>query len=236
MLLGFAVSAAIVVALVALSPWLLAAIDWLPADRLREASDLGQAYGAVSALLSSAALGGVVVGLVLQRRDMRRAQAHSLRESHDRLIGRAIDDTELSAAWGQFGSQASRARWRQEAYVNLIVSQWQTMFELDALAEPELLENASRLFGGAIARDYWARVSPFRLSTAIGRREKRFHHILQSGHDATAVVAPEDGRMEGGSVAGRPEVRFGRVLLWGAAMGFGLIALRLRIMRRTSST
>jgi hypothetical protein len=68
----------IAVILVALSPLALTGLDGLSKDWQRLA-EIGETYGAISALVSSFALGGVVISLLHQAR-----AGHTVREQGER--------------------------------------------------------------------------------------------------------------------------------------------------------
>src|SRR5262245_16444045 len=58
-------------------------------------SEVGQAYGAVSAVLSGLALGGVVVSLLIQQRQARTSTQYAIRERHFDLLKLMLDQPDL---------------------------------------------------------------------------------------------------------------------------------------------
>jgi hypothetical protein len=58
-------------------------------------SDVGQAYGAASAILAALALVGVVASLVLQAREAKASREQALRALHTDLLKMAIDEPEF---------------------------------------------------------------------------------------------------------------------------------------------
>lgn len=146
--------------LVLVSPLALPALDRAGSRDWQRLSDIGQTYGAVSALLSVVALGGVVASLVLQTQQTKldRLQAH--RSFHLQLLKMAIDDPDLHACWGSiapdWGSLSPVER-RQFAYCNQVVSFMEMSFDVGTINEAWLRGAAQELFGSAVSRQWWQR-------------------------------------------------------------------------------
>jgi hypothetical protein len=114
-------------------------IDW---SRL---GDVGQTYGAASALLSVFALGGVAVSLHLQRRESKAAREQALRGLHTDLLRMALEDATFLECWGPIGESTDVGWYRQHIYLNLVVSHWQMMWEIGAITERHLRLTAGDL-------------------------------------------------------------------------------------------
>lgn len=84
--------------LITCTPFVLAALapaktDW------GKLSDISQAYGAVSVLLSAIALAGVALSLLYQARQARTSNEQAIRDSHLQLAMLALSDPALLQAW-----------------------------------------------------------------------------------------------------------------------------------------
>ena len=168
-----------VIGLVVISPFALGALahsrhDW------NVLSNIGQTYGAVSALLSSLALGGVVVSLLYQARDSQNSREQTTRSFQRELIKIEMDDPSLMTAggapWGLNIPYESSAI-REHLYVQMWV------FLAGNYALGELSDGSARylasheLFSSEAGRRYWAEVGKLQLAHSTGRR-KRFFRIL----------------------------------------------------------
>jgi len=117
-------SLTIALGLVVLSPF---ALNVLAHQRQNWAqlSNIGQTYGAVSALLSSLALAGVIVSLLYQARDGRTAREQVTRTLHHELLKMEMDDpalmTAVGAPWG-YPIPAESTAIRQHLYVQMWVT------------------------------------------------------------------------------------------------------------------
>src|SRR2546430_12427958 len=89
LLLGAAV--AVTVAAVVLSPFLLGALGGFGVNWTR-LSEIGQTYGAVSAVLSALALGAVAMSVSIQARQARAEQIQAVRGFHLDLVRLQLDD------------------------------------------------------------------------------------------------------------------------------------------------
>jgi ABC-type multidrug transport system fused ATPase/permease subunit len=163
-----------------LSPYLLDLISWGDADDVTRRSNIGQSYGAIAALLSGLALVGVALSLVLQRVQSYQDRSQAARDVHMRLIEQAIRSRHFAEAWGAYGTRRSHRTWRDEAYVNLIVSQWWVLYDLGSLGDAELLSNASSLFRGHVGRQYWSRVSERWTTPDSSKKQGKFVSIMNA--------------------------------------------------------
>jgi hypothetical protein len=89
--------------LVVLSPLILEELGASVRINWAQLSNIGQTYGAVSALLTAMALLGVVASLFLQARDVKNSREQAWRTFHHELIRMELDDplymTALGAPW-----------------------------------------------------------------------------------------------------------------------------------------
>lgn len=186
--------------LVLASPLALTALDDSDERDWQRLSEIGQTYGAVSALLSALALGAIAGSLVIQNRSAKldRLQAH--RAVHLNLLKMAIDDTDLLACWGlpHDATPDSVARARQRVYCSQVIAWWEMSFEVGAVSEDWLRGSARELFRAEVSRDWWQHVGR-RIRTYDRKSTKRLRRILNEewmlvalGEEAEAAAA-DDG-------------------------------------------
>lgn len=169
-----------IIGLVVLSPFALTEladfkINWL------KLSNVGQTYGAVSALLSSFALVGIAVSLLYQSRDNQNAREQTTRNLQFELIRMAMGDPSLMTASGapwDLDIPPDSSSIRQFLYVQLWVSFLGGNFTIGELPESAVRHIAGHeLFRSEAGRNYWAAVGQVQTANSSGRR-KRFFHIL----------------------------------------------------------
>ena len=166
--------------LVIASPFILRYVGkWRGIDWTRLAS-VGQAYGGVSALISALALLGVAISLVLTVRQGAVSRANGLRLLHIELLKISLDKQPLLDCWGEVGESTTASQLAQHIYSNLIVSHWQMEYEIRTLSETELRAMAMRFFRGEVGRQFWSDARELRMTTAIGRRDRRFHEVMDA--------------------------------------------------------
>lgn len=162
-----------VLGLVIVSPvlMLLAAQYPLPWSRL---GDVGQAYGAISAVVSALALLVVSVSLVTQQRQNRTMEEHAVRQRHFDLVRLTMENPKYIHSWGI--EPAVDYDPALLGFGNLIVSHWLMLWRIRNIDEPALRRNARTFFAGQVGRDHW------RLGGATwptrDRRSARFVAIL----------------------------------------------------------
>ncbi|GLW28174.1 DUF6082 family protein [Actinoplanes regularis] len=158
-------------------------------------SDVGQTFGALSALISGLALGVVVVSARMQFRDMRQGRielqrqmellARNQSELHRaaelshldlliKLMKMSIDDPVLAEVWPEYGPDLPEERNRQYLYANIIYQFNQASAQMNEYTEEQVLENIRYLFTSPLMRDYWAAATRARKALQPGSREYEF--------------------------------------------------------------
>lgn len=181
----------LVVGLVILSPIALRAVSLEEAEDWGRLSDIGQTYGATSAVLSALALGGVAASLLLQARQTRAERIQAIRGFHAELIRMQLDDLPVYLpCWGPLDLPDDTAK-RQHIYTNLLLQYAWMGYEIGTISEPLLRDMLGGMFRGDVARRFWlmARGS-WAASTAGTRRGRRFLLIIDEEHSRTLLTEP----------------------------------------------
>jgi len=128
---------------------------WLRSQRTDwdELSQVGEAYGGASALLSGIALSGIAVSLLLQWRQLRSSLLYSIKQRHFELVKLTLDDPRFLYVDGT--EVAADPEARLKVYGNLLVNHWALTWDLGFMDEAALRENARRFFRSATARAWW---------------------------------------------------------------------------------
>lgn len=177
--------------LVALSPLVLGYLNVQKSTDWDQLSDIGQTYGAASALLAGFALLGIAASLILQAKEAKATREQALRALHSDLISMAMEDPLYRACWGQFFSSDDEDAQRAHMYVNMIVSHWLLMWELNAITEEHLRAIASVVLSGRIGHTFWSDGRELRVTSAGTKHERRFNQILdEEYHKAPVPSAP----------------------------------------------
>jgi len=146
-----------------------------------ELSNIGQTYGAISALISSLALGGVIVSLLYQARDGRTAREQSIRTFQQQLIKMEMDDPAFMNATGapwNLPIAADTASIREYLYIHMWVSFWAGQYVMGEMSLLSVRVTAkNELFNSQAGRNYWIAVGQRLLSASTGRYQ-RFMRIL----------------------------------------------------------
>jgi uncharacterized protein DUF6082 len=171
------------VGIIVASPWLMSLVadqhkDW---SRL---SDIGQAYGGISAILSGLALCGVAGSLLLQWHQTRTAQAIGIRERHSDLVKLALTDPDL--AWPMV-NEASKEHARRVMLLNLWVSHWAMQWDMGVMRKPELRALFEDLFHEDTAVTWWRDYGASWDSNPSRRRRS----FLATGHEALFSITGE---------------------------------------------
>ncbi|MGI5212496.1 DUF6082 family protein [Plantactinospora sp. CA-290183] len=118
-----------------------------------ELSEIGQAYGGVSAVLSGLAFCGVAISLILQSRQNRLTQVVSARERHFELVKLALERPELMF---QRRTDESIEAHGKKMYLNLWVAHWGMLWDVGSIDRTSLRQNFVELFRDEVSRQWWS--------------------------------------------------------------------------------
>jgi uncharacterized protein DUF6082 len=143
----------------------------------------------VSTLISSVALIGVMIGLLLQTRQVRIGNRQMFKASQAELVRLAL---EYSTDWVDpndvIATDAETAR--RTTLVNWHVQHLQLGYEIRTINEANLRRAVSRIFMAGFRRDWWRTVRDNYRVAANTRRERRFVAIIDAEYQrACASVA-----------------------------------------------
>lgn len=175
--------------LVILSPLALPALDNGGEVDWSRLSDIGQTYGAVSAIVAAIALIGVMVSLVIQGREMKQARKNARRGLHVELMRMAMDDPRYMEVWGPYDTDTFAAE-GQQTYVNLVVAHWYSEYEVGEMSDTLLRATSAEVFASVPGRRYWHTVGPFWRDNYSGRRARRFHQVLEETYQEAIKKPP----------------------------------------------
>jgi hypothetical protein len=161
-------------------------------------SNVGQTYGAISALITALAFGGVVISLWYQAREVSVTRAQAIRSFHFDLLRMELEDEghmwASGAPWG-YAIPANFQGLRQHVFVHMWLSFWQSQFVLKEMSAESVHGAAKELFHGKAGREYWNNVGHSRLEVNEGRDleylqiiDAEYRKALKNG----PPVTPED--------------------------------------------
>ncbi|MET7332622.1 DUF6082 family protein [Nonomuraea sp. NPDC005650] len=158
-----------------LSPLLLDLL--VPAgSRWQQLSDIGQTYGAASAVLSAFALVAIGLSLFLQAREMRFSRQDAERSHHFQLMQLLIENPALSR---ELGISGTRLDSQVHIYLNLLLSYWEMLFLTGEMPEPVLVEYArANVFNVQAGTRFWEGTREHRRLVAKSRQAERFVSVI----------------------------------------------------------
>jgi hypothetical protein len=214
----------LLIALIALSPLALKEVRFLPGLDWSRLSNIGQTYGAASALLTGLALIGVTGSLLFQARAVQASREQSSREHGAHLVEMSLNDPVYQRCWGDDPeSHVAPDDWRQRVYLNLIMSYWDRDYLLGALDDGELRHALDHFFRGEAARRWWADIRNHQAEIARVRRARRFVRIVNEEYEAAVTSGPPEVRED--AQPGTPVRESRRAKLQGEAVKTGSAVL-----------
>ncbi|GAA4679439.1 DUF6082 family protein [Phytohabitans rumicis] len=169
-----------------LSPMLVGSLNRSNQDWSR-LSEIGEAYGPVSALLATLALVAVSVSLLLQRSQLRHDRLWLQREMTFNLLKVAMDDPAYGQCWGPRVSPPEVDE-RFFYYVNLILMVWSHTWENQQVSEDQIRTYARTLFDSEVPRLYWQRFGGLRSNARP--QERSFYRIINDEYVKAVTAGP----------------------------------------------
>jgi hypothetical protein len=179
------------------SPLILLLIDRaFDADWTRLAN-IGQTYGAASALLAGLAVGGVAASLAMQVRQVRISQIQAARMMHVELMQMLTADPVLrSTSPAAIG--VSEDQWRRSIYTNLFFKYLEMGFLIGHISEESLRQHFAVQFRLEHVREFWRHTrETFRTDADRGgpRRffqivDEQYQHSLDADESLWTVTPP----------------------------------------------
>lgn len=155
-------------------------------------ANIGQTYSAVSALLTALALGGVVISLFYQAKEVGATRSHAIRTFHFELLRMELEHEDYMWASGAPWDMAIPADYqhlRRHVYVHMWLSFWESQFLLNEMSAEVARASARELFSGKAGREYWQTVRERRLSSGSGR-SLEFARIMDEAYGDSLKSPP----------------------------------------------
>jgi hypothetical protein len=133
-------------------------------------SDIGQAYGAASAVISAVALAVLVVG---QFRQTNRARLQALSDVTDELVQLAMDEPRYRQCWGarMAPDDIDEALFY---YCNRMIKSWKIAWELRDLSDTQARGYLASFFQSEIPRLFWQQHGEWQMQAKLTNRRARF--------------------------------------------------------------
>jgi hypothetical protein len=155
----------------------------------------------VSTLISSIALAGIAASLLLQARQLRASQLQAARAAQFDFMKMQFDNHELaSAVFGnQFRAEVSLMNWYMK-YMEL-------SYLLKTISKESIAIQATLLFSGQYAREWWNLARDIYDAEAAGRLEREFFSIIDGAYEkavqgGASIADPTVGGEEASTATG----------------------------------
>jgi hypothetical protein len=149
-------------------------------------SDTSAVIAVISTLISSIALVGVMIGLLMQQRQLRISRLQAMRATHVELIRMGMDHPELWAdpTDSLAPDTESVRRW---GLLNWQIQHLKFGYTIGSTTEAEIRNQCSQLFKVASRREWWALTRNDYLIGATSRRARRFFAAVDDEHRCASL-------------------------------------------------
>ncbi|WP_159079267.1 DUF6082 family protein [Plantactinospora sp. BC1] len=158
-------------------------------DDYSRASDIGQAYGAASALLAALALLVVSASLAVQYGQFRYERIQAIHQRTEDLVKLAIENPEYCQCWGSRVSP-EHVDERLFYYCSLIIKSWTRAWERGGLTAPEARNFLAQFFDSEVPRLFWQRHGDWHLYRKPRTRAARFMALVNEEYLRAVKVGP----------------------------------------------
>ncbi|BCJ55068.1 hypothetical protein Asp14428_65430 [Actinoplanes sp. NBRC 14428] len=198
-------------------------------------ANIGQTYGAVSALLSGLALVGVVASLRIQANQRLSDRLFAKQQRHHDMMRYVFDEPEYSQCWGpRFAPDDVDER--LYFYTNIILGEWQAAYELGDLSQADVRLYAAIMFKSELPRMFWKQHGHLRRVVTRNKGTGDFSLIISDEYEKAVRIGPPERHYKSLRAAGtrrkNSDVKWDRF----AASGLGVAALAALIVAARKST
>jgi hypothetical protein len=134
----------------------------------------------IATLISSIALVGVAIGLILQARQLRTSQLQATRSLHAELIRIGMENPSIGTA---VEADVDPEEAPKAAYLNLLFMFLQTSYLLRALPRESLSFQTERIFSSEYSRAWWAVARNAYKTEMATKREKAFLSLVDAKYE-----------------------------------------------------
>ena len=195
---GTAVTVLLIITFVALSPLALEKLGLIKGANWARLSNIGQTYGAASALLTALALLGVADRSCSRRERFAWTWAQSSGELQLHLAEMSMNDPVYQRCWAvDPASYPTRDGWRQQVFLNLVFSYWERDFVMGGITEYTLRALLMDVFRGEAARRFWATVHEARMAYSKNWANRRFCQVANEEYYKAVSGGPPAVPAEG---------------------------------------
>lgn len=220
---------------VALSPLLFPLLEGANGADWSNLSNIGQAYGGVSALIATVGVFGIAASLLGQVREARRSGIRDERQLHSEILLFAIEHPEYGQCWGGYTVENDGKATSYRAFCNLVFLNYYSMYLSGQYDLDGVRRNIAHFFKGELGREYWkySRGS-WATSKEKGRRRRVFLEMVEEEFrlaeaagpsipwDRFGVEKPQNPEISRGDQIGMPPIHIGLGLALGALGGLAL--------------
>ena len=170
----------LILSLVLLSPILLRQLGIFTSANWAQLSEIGQTYGAASAVLSGIALIGISLSLLIQARQARNERIRLVFERHTQLLTMELEHLDIyGPVFGLNPPPGIDAR--QFLFCTMVMNYQRLGFLTGTILEEDLRgEGLPDMFGAEPTRIWWESVKHLWLnSPGLDRRDRKFARIVE---------------------------------------------------------
>lgn len=175
--------------LILISPFFLREIGRIKGINWTDLANIGQTYGAASAILSAIALIGIALSLTLQARQARTERIRLVRDRRIQLLEAVLDQPEIYGPVIGVSKEMTADEARQSLFAAMWVDYSRMGYELGILTEPMLRrEIFPAMFKSEIGRAWWETASHiWTKDQMLTRRDRQFIKIVSDEYNSAVA-------------------------------------------------
>jgi Family of unknown function (DUF6082) len=209
------------------SPTLLLRINHLTAANWGTLSDVGQAYGGVSAILTALALIGVAASLLVQRQQANIARTQAIRAFQLQMLTLCLDrpDTYYPLMGHEVVGTTEDAR--QQIFATYFLNYVHAGYSIDFFDEQSLMGDVfPRFFRFDTGRTYWETMRPVWVARYLTKKSRKYVGMLDTSYEQAVLTGPPVSATRSPATEGDDDGdrRRGQAALSLLFLGGGLIA------------
>jgi len=229
--------------LVLVSPLLLRILARARGINWPQLSDIGQTYGAASAILSGVALVGVSLSLLIQARQARAERIQVVRERHMDILRIALEDPEVYARVMGMDVDPFGENTRAFIFATILANYGRMGYQMGVLTESAIRADFFQgLFQSELGRAWWSRNRQLWIRNPVPERraqqfvriaDDEYHRAIMAGPPTVTVPSKDMAHDHVEAIQHKDYWRTPAAMTLGAAIGFLIGSRILDRHRRT---
>ncbi|WP_306211661.1 DUF6082 family protein [Actinoplanes sp. RD1] len=203
---GLSLATLLGVGALVLSPSLLLRANRLTTDNWGTLSNVGQAYGGVSAILTALALIGVAASLLVQRQQAHIARTQAIRAFQLQMLTLCLEKPETYYPLMGHEVTGDTEDARRQIFATYFLNYVHAGYSIDFFDEQSLMGDVfPRFFKFDTGRAYWESMRPVWVARYFTKKSRKYVGMLDASYERAVLAGPPEPAISSSASTGNDD-------------------------------